>query len=131
MISITHEEYEDICILQKTYIDGQGTLYLDHQAILNALPFYLILIRREIMSATWDDKTRTSWCLEAVPRTERKWLSLLSLRFGTIPCNMIAIICFAWAMTQHIIGLVSTDGLGQTWAGINLGTVSLTHFQML
>jgi hypothetical protein len=80
------------------------------------------------MSTTWNDKTRTSWCLDAVPRRENKWLSLLSLRFGTILCNMIAIICFAWAMPQHIIGLVSTDGLGQTWAGINLGTVSPTHF---
>ncbi|CAI7641421.1 unnamed protein product [Penicillium bialowiezense] len=74
------------------------------------------------MSAAWNYKTSTSWCLEAVPRKDRKWLSFLSLRFGTIPCNIIAVVCFAWAMEQHVMGVVSTDGLGQTWAGINLGT---------
>ncbi|KAJ5332908.1 uncharacterized protein N7506_006691 [Penicillium brevicompactum] len=74
------------------------------------------------MPAAWNDQTSTSWCLEAVPRRSRKWLSLLSLRFGTILCNIIAVPCFAWAMEQHYKGIVATDGLGQTWAGMNLGT---------
>jgi hypothetical protein len=52
------------------------------------------------------------------------------LRFGTVLCNLIAMICFAWAMEQHYIGVVSTDGLGQAWAGANLGTVNLAHSQI-
>lgn len=82
------------------------------------------------MSAAWNYKTNDAWCLEAVPRKDRKWLSFLSLRFGAIPCNVIAVVCFAWAMEQHVMGVVSTDGLGQTWAGINLGTVC-RYFLML
>ncbi|CAG8922960.1 unnamed protein product [Penicillium salamii] len=74
------------------------------------------------MSVAWKDNTITSWCLEAVPRSERKWLSFLSLRFGIVLCNIIAMVCFAWAMEEHHKGFVSTDGLGESWAGINLGT---------
>ncbi|KAJ5458404.1 hypothetical protein N7475_009792 [Penicillium sp. IBT 31633x] len=37
---------------------------------------------------------------------------------------MIAVICFAWAMQQHHEGLVSTDGLGEAFAVINLGTAA-------
>lgn len=77
------------------------------------------------MSAAWNDKSSSSWCLEALPRRQKKWLSLFSLRFVTIVCNIIAVVCFSWAMEQHYKGVVSTDGLGQAWAGINLGTVSV------
>lgn len=75
------------------------------------------------MSTAWNDKSSASWCLEAVPRRQKKWLSLFSLRCVIIICNIIAVVCFSWAMKQHYKGVVSTDGLGQAWAGINLGTV--------
>ena len=81
------------------------------------------------MSIAWKDRASTSWCLEVVPRSERKLLSFLSLRFAIVLCNIIAVTCFAWAMKQHYLGVVSTDGLGQTWAGINLGTVSYLLMQ--
>ncbi|KAJ5131243.1 uncharacterized protein N7515_007282 [Penicillium bovifimosum] len=70
------------------------------------------------------DETYPSWSLEALPRKERKWLSLFSLRFGAVLCTMTAIICFAWAMQEHNRVGVATDGLGSAFAAINLGTVS-------
>ncbi|KAJ5976029.1 hypothetical protein N7481_009736 [Penicillium waksmanii] len=48
----------------------------------------------------------------------------LSLRFGVIISTIVPIVCFAWAYPQHEAGVVSTDGLGSAWAGINLGTAS-------
>ncbi|KAJ5954055.1 hypothetical protein N7501_008334 [Penicillium viridicatum] len=76
------------------------------------------------MSTALNDQPSPSFCIEAVPRKEKKWLSLLSLRFGAVLCTMIAIICFAWAMVQHHEGVVSSDGLGEAWSSINLGTAS-------
>lgn len=76
------------------------------------------------MSTALNHQSSPSFCIEAIPRKEKKWLSLLSLRFGTVLCTMVAIICFAWAMVQHHEGVVSTDGLGEAWSSLNLGTVS-------
>ncbi|KAJ5162555.1 uncharacterized protein N7500_004385 [Penicillium coprophilum] len=76
------------------------------------------------MSIVLGHQLSSSFCIEAVPRKERKWLSLLSLRFGAVLCTMVAIICFAWAMVQHQEGVVSSDGLGEAWSSINLGTAS-------
>ncbi|KAJ5774747.1 hypothetical protein N7457_009643 [Penicillium paradoxum] len=75
------------------------------------------------MFSTSNDLTH-SLCLDAIHRKEKKWLSLLSLRFGAVLCTMIAIICFAWALVKHDEGIVSTDGLGAAWASINIGTAS-------
>ncbi|KAJ5551743.1 hypothetical protein N7461_006441 [Penicillium sp. DV-2018c] len=69
-------------------------------------------------------ETYPSWSLEALPRKERKWLSLLSLRFGAVLCTMTAVICFAWAMEEHDKVGVATDGLGKAFAEINLGTTA-------
>ncbi|KGO75073.1 hypothetical protein PITC_047560 [Penicillium italicum] len=76
------------------------------------------------MSTALNHQPSPYFCIESIPRKENKWLSLLSLRFGTVLCTMIAIICFAWAMVQHHEGVVSSDGLGEAWSSINLGTVS-------
>ncbi|OQE23446.1 hypothetical protein PENFLA_c011G07672 [Penicillium flavigenum] len=76
------------------------------------------------MSTALDHQSSPSFCIEAIPRKEKKWLSLLSLRFGTVLCTMIAIICFAWAMVQHHEGVVYSDGLGEAWSSLNLGTAS-------
>ncbi|CAI7596177.1 unnamed protein product [Penicillium palitans] len=76
------------------------------------------------MSTPLNHQPSPSFCIEAVPRKEKKWLSLLSLRFGAVLCTMIAIICFAWAMVQHHEGVVSSDGLGEAWSSMNLGTAS-------
>ncbi|KAJ5488158.1 hypothetical protein N7453_011612 [Penicillium expansum] len=76
------------------------------------------------MSTAFNHQPSPSFCIEAVPRKEKKWRSLLSLRFGAVLCTMIAIICFAWAMVQHHEGIVSSDGLGEAWSSINLGTAS-------
>lgn len=76
------------------------------------------------MSTALNHEPSPSFCIEAIPRKEKKWLSLFSLRFDTVLCTMIAIICFAWTMVQHHEGVVSTDGLGEAWSSLNLGTVS-------
>ncbi|CAG8168802.1 unnamed protein product [Penicillium nalgiovense] len=76
------------------------------------------------MSTAINHEPSPSFCIEAIPRKEKKWLSLFSLRFGTVLCTMIAIICFAWTMVQHHEGVVSTDGLGEAWSSLNLGTAS-------
>ncbi|KAJ6093960.1 hypothetical protein N7467_002805 [Penicillium canescens] len=74
------------------------------------------------MPSTSYDQTNPSWCIEAIPRQQKKWLSFLSLRFGTVLCTLTAVICFSWAMVQHDEGIVSTDGLGSAWSSINIGT---------
>ncbi|CAG7936192.1 unnamed protein product [Penicillium nalgiovense] len=76
------------------------------------------------MSTALNHEPSPSFCIEAIPRKEKKWLSLFSLRFDTVLCTMIAIICFAWTMVQHHEGVVSTDGLGEAWSSLNLGTAS-------
>ncbi|KAJ5945160.1 hypothetical protein N7516_005328 [Penicillium verrucosum] len=37
---------------------------------------------------------------------------------------MIGIVCFAWAMVQHQEGVISSDGLGEAWSTMLLGTTS-------
>ncbi|OQE24434.1 hypothetical protein PENSTE_c007G09907 [Penicillium steckii] len=69
-------------------------------------------------------ETYAGWYPDAVPRQQKKWLNFLSLRFGAIISTIAPIICFAWAYTQHQDGAVSTDGLGASWASINLGTAA-------
>lgn len=83
---------------------------------------YLIILK--IMSTALNQQPSPSFCIEAVPRKEKKWLSLLSLRFGAVLCTMIGIVCFAWAMVQHQEGVISSDGLGEAWSTMLLGTVS-------
>lgn len=78
------------------------------------------------MSTALNQQPSPSFCIEAVPRKEKKWLSLLSLRFGAVLCTMIGIVCFAWAMVQHQEGVISSDGLGEAWSTMLLGTVSAT-----
>ncbi|KAJ5232902.1 hypothetical protein N7468_005858 [Penicillium chermesinum] len=70
------------------------------------------------------DQSNPSWCLEAVPRQSKKWLSLVTLRFGALLCQLICVICFSWALAEHEKGIAYIDGLGSGWSSINLGTSS-------
>lgn len=78
------------------------------------------------MFSNYYDQHRPTWCLEAVPRQQKKWLSFLTLRFAAALCQMTVMICFAWAYTEHEKPVAYIDGLGSAWSSINLGTVSIT-----
>lgn len=79
------------------------------------------------MSSKTYDQAYPTWKLEAVPRAQKKWLSLLSFRFGTILCSMVGVICFAWAYVQHENGVAYTDGIGSGYSIVNMGVVSRLH----
>ncbi|KAJ5161788.1 hypothetical protein N7492_007180 [Penicillium capsulatum] len=74
------------------------------------------------MSGSTQTLPGPAWTLEAVPRHQKRWLSFLSLRFGTVLCSMVGIICFAWALVQHENSVVYTDGIGAGFSSFNLGT---------
>lgn len=76
------------------------------------------------MPSGYYDQHQPTWCLEAVPRQPKKWLSFLTLRFAAVLCQMTIVICFAWAYTEHEKPVAYIDGLGSAWSSINLGTVS-------
>ncbi|KAJ5578470.1 uncharacterized protein N7459_007434 [Penicillium hispanicum] len=76
------------------------------------------------MSPELHDRSHHALCVEALPRKQQKWLSFLSLRFGTVLCSMVGIVCFAWAFSQHEAEVVYTDGIGAGLAVSNLGTAS-------
>jgi hypothetical protein len=78
------------------------------------------------MPSNYYDQEHPTWCLEAVPRQQKKWLSFLTLRFAAVLCQMTVVICFAWAYTEHEKPVAYIDGLGSAWSSINLGTVSIT-----
>lgn len=62
--------------------------------------------------------------IEAIPRTQKNWLSFFSLRFGTVLSSMIGVICFAWAYIQHENGAAYTDGIGSGFSIFNTAVVS-------
>ena len=68
-------------------------------------------------------QTYPTWSVEALPRRDKKWLSLLTLRFGTMLCSLVGIGCFSWAFTQHDGDVVYTDGIGAGYSSFNIGTV--------
>lgn len=68
-------------------------------------------------------QTHPTWSVEALPRRDKKWLSLLTLRFGTMLCSLVGIGCFSWAFTQHDGDVVYTDGIGAGYSSFNIGTV--------
>lgn len=78
------------------------------------------------MSSKYYEQAYPTWNLEAIPRDQKKWLSFLSLRFGTVLCSMVGIICFAWAYVQHEKGVAYTDGIGSGFSIFNTGVVC--HF---
>lgn len=87
------------------------------------------LLGTSMMPSKYYDQYHPTWCLKAVPRQQNlKCLSLLTLRFGAVLCQMAAVICFAWAYTEHEKPVAYIDGLGSAWSSINLGAVSLAEY---
>lgn len=78
------------------------------------------------MLSDYYDQYNPTWYLEAVPRQQKKWLSLFTLRFVAALCHMTVVICFAWAYSEHEKPVAYIDGMGSAWSSINLGTVRTT-----
>ncbi|KAI9926002.1 hypothetical protein MW887_004461 [Aspergillus wentii] len=77
------------------------------------------------MPSNFYEQTTPAWCIEAVPRPHKRWLSFLSVRFVTVLFSLIGLICFAWGYPQQQDGGIAYgDGPTASLACSNLGTAA-------